>query len=78
LQKRIVISFALQLHALPVVKHLCSVPLSSHLRISSLGAAIKGATSFSSQEKHQKFGKPRHIGDRQKACDETSQTITFN
>jgi hypothetical protein len=27
---------------------------------------------------HQKFGKPRHIGDRQKALDETSQTITFN
>ena len=27
---------------------------------------------------HQKFGKPRHIGDRQKARDETSQTITFN
>jgi hypothetical protein len=27
---------------------------------------------------HQKFGKPRHIGDHQKACDETSQTIPFN
>jgi hypothetical protein len=27
---------------------------------------------------HQKFGKPRHIGDRRKARDETSQTITFN
>ncbi len=24
---------------------------------------------------HQKFGKPRHIGDRRKARDETSQTI---
>jgi hypothetical protein len=27
---------------------------------------------------HQKFGKPWHIGDRRKALDETSQTITFN
>ncbi len=27
---------------------------------------------------HQKFGKPRHIGDRRKAGDKTSQTITFN
>jgi hypothetical protein len=27
---------------------------------------------------HQKLGKPRHIGDRRKARDETSQTITFN
>jgi hypothetical protein len=27
---------------------------------------------------HQKFGKPRHIGDRQKALDKTSQTNTFN
>jgi hypothetical protein len=27
---------------------------------------------------HQKFGKPRHIGDRRKARDETSQTITFD
>jgi hypothetical protein len=27
---------------------------------------------------HQKFGKPRNIGDRRKAGDETSQTITFN
>ncbi len=27
---------------------------------------------------HQKFGKPRHIGDRRKALDKTSQTITFN
>ncbi len=27
---------------------------------------------------HQKFGKPRHFGDRRKARDETSQTITFN
>jgi hypothetical protein len=27
---------------------------------------------------HQKFGKPQHIGDRQKARDEMSQTITFN
>ncbi len=26
----------------------------------------------------EKFGKPRHIGDRRKARDETSQTITFN
>jgi hypothetical protein len=27
---------------------------------------------------HQKFGKPRQIGDCQKALDETSQTITLN
>ncbi len=27
---------------------------------------------------HQKFGKPGHIGDCQKARDETSQTIIFN
>ncbi len=27
---------------------------------------------------HQKFGKPWHIGDRWKARDEMSQTITFN
>ncbi len=27
---------------------------------------------------HQKIGKPRHIGDPQKALDETNQTITFN
>jgi hypothetical protein len=27
---------------------------------------------------HQKTGKPRHIGDRWKARDDTSQTITFN
>ncbi len=26
---------------------------------------------------HQKFGKPRHIRDRRKALDKTSQTITF-
>ncbi len=27
---------------------------------------------------HQDIGKQRHIGDRRKALDETSQTITFN
>jgi hypothetical protein len=27
---------------------------------------------------HQKFGKPRHIGDRRKARDEMSQVFTFN
>jgi hypothetical protein len=41
------------------------------------GAGCGWATHTHAQVQ-QDIGKPRHIGDRQKALDKTSQTIAFN
>jgi hypothetical protein len=37
-----------------------------------------GWAAHTQAQVQQDIGKPRHIGDRRKALDKTSQTITFN
>jgi hypothetical protein len=57
-----------------VVTVVCGVVLSGCVCAARPCCFVRGSRA----KVHQKFGKPRHIGDRRKARDETSQTITFN